>query len=96
MVRVPVRPASDGNRFWKVMRIVGTSRTHTVPAAPKVNVSGSVVVDVVDEDAGSVEEVDGVVVVDVDVDGGDEVVVVGSTDVDVVGSETATLVVVAG
>jgi hypothetical protein len=93
MVRVPVRPASDGNRFWKVMRIVGTSRTHTVPAAPKVNVSGSVVVDVVDEDAGSVEEVDGVVVVDVDVDGGDEVVVVGATDEDVVDGSVVVVVV---
>ena len=89
------------------MRIVGTSRTHTVPAAPNVNVSGRVLVDVdvVDEDAGSVEDV-----VETDVlgevvevvDGGDEVVVVGSTDVDVlVGADVdvvvgSTVVVVVG
>src|SRR6188768_4527918 len=85
MVRVPVCPARDGNRFWKVMRIVGTSRTQTVPAAPKVNVSGSVVVDVVDEVGDSV--VEGIVDVGVEevvVEGGDEVVVVGATDEDVV------------
>ena len=61
MVRVPVTPASDGNRFWKVMRIVGTSRTHTVPAAPNVNVSGSVVLVLVDDGDDVVE--DGAVVV---------------------------------
>jgi hypothetical protein len=92
MVRVPVCPASDGNRFWKVMRIFGTSRTQTVPAAPNVNASGSVVVDVVDEVAGSVEDVDVVTLgADVDVvDAGDEVVVVGSTDDDVVGPDDGT------
>jgi hypothetical protein len=83
IVRVPVWPARLGNRFWKVILIVGTSRTQTVPAAPNVNVSGSVVlvdVDVVDEDAGSdVDVTDGAVV-----EGGDEVVVVGATDDDVV------------
>jgi hypothetical protein len=85
MVSVPVCPASDGNRFWNVMRIVGTSRTQTVPAAPNVNVSGSVVVVVVDEVAGNVDDVGPVDVTPmVVVDGGDEVVVVGATDDDVV------------
>jgi hypothetical protein len=79
MVRVPVCPARDGNRFWKVMRIVGTSRTHTVPAAPNVNVSGRVV-EVVDEVV--VEDgTDVLLVLVVDVDGA--VVVVGAA-VDVV------------
>jgi hypothetical protein len=42
---MPVTPARLGKPgVWKVMRIVGTSRTQTVPAAPKVNVSGRVVV----------------------------------------------------
>jgi hypothetical protein len=58
MVRVPVRPASDGNWFWNSMRIVGTSRTHTVPAAPNVNVSGRVVELVVVEPDGEVVEVE--------------------------------------
>jgi hypothetical protein len=50
IVRVPVRPARLGNWLRKVILMVGTSRTHTVPAAPKVNVSGSVEVLVVDDD----------------------------------------------
>jgi hypothetical protein len=86
IVRVPVWPARAGNRFWKLMRIVGTSRTQMVPAAPNVNVSGSVdvvvVLDVVDELLGGDDDVvAGSVLV---VEDGDEVVVVVSTDVDVV------------
>jgi hypothetical protein len=61
MVRVPVTPARDGNRFWKVILMVGTSDTHTVPAAPKVNVSGSVVLVVVDDVLVTVVVVDDVV-----------------------------------
>jgi hypothetical protein len=83
IVRVPVCPARDGNRFWKVMTIVGTSRTQTVPAAPNVNVSGSVDVDVLDDVVGDDVDVVDVAVTTV-VDGGDEVVVVGATDEDVV------------
>jgi len=81
MVRVPVCPASDGNRFWNSILMVGTSRTQTVPAAPNVNVSGRVEVEV-DELEGSVDDV--VVTAVVAVKGGDEVVVVGATDEDVV------------
>jgi hypothetical protein len=61
-----------------------------------VNVSGSVVVDVVDEVAGSVVDVvDDVAGAVVDgggavVEGGDEVVVVGATDDDVVGPDDGT------
>jgi cytoskeletal protein CcmA (bactofilin family) len=80
MVRVPVTPASDGNWFWNSMRIVGTSRTHTVPAAPKVNVSGSVVLVVVVGPVVVVEEE--VVVTAVDV--GAAVVDVPGAVVDVV------------
>ena len=79
----PTRPASSGNVFWKLMRIVGTSAMQTVVAAPNVKGGG-----VVDEVGGSVDDVvlDGVVVAVVVVDEGtDELVVVGATDVDVVG-----------
>lgn len=86
------------------MRIVGTSRMHTVVAAPKLKVDGSVVGTpgvVVDDDEGAVVgdtdddvlvagDVEGGVVVDVDVD--DATVVVVATVAEVVG---ATVVVVA-
>jgi hypothetical protein len=81
IVRVPVCPASDGNRFWKVIRIVGTSRTQTVPAAPNVNVSGRVVVDEVD-DVVVLDAVVGGTLVDVDVVVVDAVVVLAGTVVD--------------
>jgi len=67
------------------MRMVGTSRTHTVAAAPKVNVSGRVVVD-------EVLEVD-VVVLSGTVD---EVVGPGTEDVVVEAGEVVEVVVVAG
>jgi hypothetical protein len=51
IVSVPVWPASVGNWFRKLILIVGTSRTQTVAAAPKLNwlgiPGGSVVVVVV-------------------------------------------------
>lgn len=71
-----MRPARDGNWFWKVILIVGTSRTHTVPAAPNVNVSGRVLV-VVDDVLVVVTAVDDVV-------GAVDVVVVADGVVDVV------------
>jgi len=88
MVRVPVTPARLGNWFWNSMRMVGTSATQIVPAAPKVNVSGSVV-EVVLVGVLVVVVVPGAVVLVVD----DAVVVVTAVD-DVVG--TVDVVVVPG
>src|SRR4029077_19470029 len=79
IVKVPVTPASWGNWFWKTIRIVGTSLTQTVAAAPSVNVGGSVVVVARGEvvDGATVEDVDGAdVEVVVELDGGTAVVVV--------------------
>ena len=78
IVSVPVRPANSGKVFRKLIRMNGTSRTHTDAAAPKLNVAGRVVVD-----CGTVEdvEVDGVVEELVVVGIDDEVVVVGTEEV---------------
>ena len=74
------------------MRIVGTSRTHTVAAAPKLKVGGSVVVEAGSVEVGPVGER---VVVTPVVVGATVPVVVGATVVDVV-DVVAPVVVVAG
>jgi hypothetical protein len=109
MVKTPTWPTSCGNwaGLWNVIRIVGTSLTQTVAAAPNVNVSGSVVVVSDKVVGGAVVDDDEFVGVDVDVveveepgtvvDVEDEVVV-GVDVVDVVDDVVVgtTLVVVVG
>jgi hypothetical protein len=88
-VIVPVWPLKAG---WlpKVISTNGASATQTVEALPMSSVAGSVVVlllDVVDDAAGCVDDVGGVELVTVVVetlDGGSEVVVVVAADDDVV------------